>query len=62
MSIKAIEDLLDEMPVLTELSKNIPEAKRLIIDLKIYEFQMYLEMILEIELESLKHFSLNPNI
>lgn len=41
-TIETIRDLLDEMPVLSEISKNLPFPYNVVIEQKIKEFNAYL--------------------
>ena len=54
-TIEIIHQLLDEMPVIAEISNEMPFHYRIIIEQKTKEFNAYLEEIHEIEIEIEKH-------
>lgn len=51
-TINTIRDLLDETPILTEISKDLPFPYSIIINQKIKELNAYLVEIHTLELES----------
>ncbi|WP_407503434.1 hypothetical protein [Elizabethkingia miricola] len=54
-TIETIRQLLDEMPVIAEISNDMPFPYKIIIEQKTKEFNAYLEEIHEIEIEIEKH-------
>jgi hypothetical protein len=52
--IETIRELLDEMPVLTEITKALPFPYNTVVNLKIDEFTRYLENIQELEINQLE--------
>lgn len=54
LPIETIRELLDEMPVLTEITKVLPFPYNTFVNLKIDEFTRYLETIQELEINQLE--------